>query len=159
MSSPWARSAVWKFWLIGGMLVLAVGCSKKGPTEKLVPVSGKVTLDAKPLPLGQVILTPDKGNPTKSAPVGMIGDDGSYSINTGGYPGAPLGWYKVSINPQGMPKEMPKTGEIPKPANVPQKYQKAASTDLSIEVTESPKPEGYDIKIKPDGKSKATPPD
>ena len=91
MGVPSARSA-WKMWVFGGMLVLAVGCSKKGPTDKLVPVSGKVSLDGTPLKMGQVLFTPDKGNPTKLAPMGQIGEDGSYTAQCEGQPGAPVGW-------------------------------------------------------------------
>src|SRR5690348_17264028 len=63
--------------------LLLAGCE-----ARLVPVSGKVTLDNKPLTTGTVTLKPDKekGNAAKVEPIGKIAEDGTYTIETNGKP-------------------------------------------------------------------------
>jgi len=114
-------------------------------------VSGKVTYQKKVLTTGNVVFSPDasKGNTSKESAFGFIGPDGSYSLATNGRDGAPLGWYRVSVDPLGMPKESPPLG-APAPTAPPinAKYKKTDTSGISIEVTETPKPGAYDIELK-----------
>jgi hypothetical protein len=72
------------------------GCG--GPAERLVPVSGKVTVNGRPLPGGKVVFHPDagKGNTSRQVPRGTLDAQGVYRLSTGDRAGAPLGWYKVT---------------------------------------------------------------
>src|SRR5262249_60290507 len=56
-------------------------------------------LDGKPLSSGSVAFHPDakKGNSLKKILGGEIGSDSTYRIYTDGQPGAPAGWYKVTV--------------------------------------------------------------
>lgn len=74
-----------------GLLVLSVGC---GPPERAV-VKGKVTLDDKPVPVGNVMFF-GKDNATAT---GILDKDGNYVIND-----APLGDVKITIT---VPKPPP----------------------------------------------------
>src|SRR5262249_52380478 len=90
--------------LLGG-LAAAAGCGKEA--AKGVPVSGKVTLDKKPLTTGRISLVPDvkKGNNANVACVGQLGTEGEFAIKVRGAqvpdnsPDVPLGWYKVIYLP------------------------------------------------------------
>jgi len=135
-------------------LVIAVvglaGCSPPPPAP-CFPVAGKVTYKKKALPAGTITFTPDasKGNSSKESAIGMLKEDGSYSLVTNGRDGAPLGWYKVSVNPLAMPTEMPPAGKpLPKPPAIDPKYQKGDSSGISIEVKEQAPPGAYDIDLK-----------
>jgi hypothetical protein len=145
----------WAFLLICGMITCC-GC-KKSDVGKIVPVSGKVTVAAQPLSKGLVRYIPnsEKGNSSKYQPAGVIGSDGKYTLKTEGQEGAPLGWYKVVISTQ-----VPPGADVPKPAkdappkegateevNIDPKYTRANTTDLSIEVVESPSAGQYDVKL------------
>ena len=136
-------------------LVLAMvgtaGCKGPPPTP-CFPVAGKVSWQKKVLPSGIVTFVPDasKGNTSKENAIGMIGADGSYSLKTNGRDGAPLGWYKVGVDPRGMPIDVPPVGQpLPKAPAINAKYQKPDTSGISIEVTESAaKPGAYDIELK-----------
>jgi hypothetical protein len=119
-------------------LILA-GCA-----TNLVPVSGKVTIDNKPLTTGTVTLKPDKehGNKNTVEPLGTIGADGAYTIETNGLPGAPPGAYKVVVVAQGPPKN-PKDPYSPAPLIVNTKYVSETTTDLTITVPS----DSYDLKL------------
>ena len=122
------------------------GCKKSGP-GKLYPVSGKVTLGGKPMTSGFVGLAAEAstGQGAPFMATGTIGSDGKYEIQTDGKPGAPLGKYKVTINP-GMPatkEEAATMGKLPFDAS----YTNPAKTPLAVEVVESPKPGAYDLKL------------
>jgi hypothetical protein len=81
---------------------LAAGCGGGG-AAKLAPVSGRVTLDDKPLPNASVTFVPEHMDPDKDPPpssVGVTGPDGRYTLalNTEGKAaGAVVGKHKVMI--------------------------------------------------------------
>src|SRR5687767_13348261 len=77
-------------------LFLVAGCDGGG----LPPVKGKVTVDGAALTSGSVRFVPDttKGNKATTEPAGEIGSDGTYTLHTNGKPGAPAGWYKVTVS-------------------------------------------------------------
>jgi hypothetical protein len=134
-------------------LVVAVvgmgGC--QDPPTPTFPVSGKVTVQKKPLTTGIVTFFPDasKGNTSKESAVGYVGADGTYKLSTSGRDGAPLGWYKVTVNSQPVPTAEP-TGfkDAPKGQPINSKYLKPDASGILIEVTDPPKPGAYDIDLK-----------
>jgi hypothetical protein len=137
--------------LIGAGLVL--GCGKK--EVSLAPVTGKVTVDGKPLTSGSVSLIADVplGNPgaeeaSKMQTLGLSGgeikSDGTYKIYTGDKEGAPLGKYKVRVVPPlAEPKESKETPDI----GFNKKYTDANNTPLKYEVVSSPEAGRYDLKL------------
>jgi len=130
------------FWFI-----LIAGCSE--PQLKLVsPVEGKISAGDNPLAGGNITFHPDttKGNTAKFAqlPVGTI-SDGRYSIATGGKPGAPEGWYKVTVT-SSVPSDPKNEYSIPK-LIVDKAYTDAATTTLLVEVKEGSPAGAYDLKV------------
>jgi hypothetical protein len=117
------------------------GC---GGGMKIVPVSGKVMIDGKPLKRGVLTFNPNpaKGNSARISCRGKVQVDGRYELFTddGSHntKGAPLGWYKVTIGTtQG--------DDAPLPVN--DKYTEFTQTDLEIEVVENPQADAYDLKF------------
>jgi hypothetical protein len=128
---------------VWGLLSLA-GCGGR----TLVPVSGKITQDGKPLDGGGVSFVADtaKGNDARVACIGRIGTEGRYELKTeemqGGTParkGAPPGWYKVTIMP---------SVRGGKPIEVDRVYTEPETTPLSIEVIANPEPDRYNFDLK-----------
>jgi hypothetical protein len=124
--------------VISCVAALAVsGCS--GP--KTVPVSGRATVDGKPLAgfVVSFIPDPEKGHTAELACDARLGEDGQYSLRTDDrydvYQGAPPGWYKVTL---GSPED--------KPIPVHPKYLDL-KTALSIEVVADAPPGTYDLKF------------
>src|SRR5262245_34520239 len=121
-------------------LIAAVGC---GGGPKIVPVSGKATVDGNPL-AGFVVAfnaDPDKGHDfSRVSCKGRIQKDGQYSLTTDdGFKqtkGAPVGWYKVTIF---SPED--------KPIPVHKKYTEFKTTALTIEVVADAEPGAYDLKF------------
>jgi hypothetical protein len=146
--------------LLALALVLA-GCGedKLGP---LVPVSGKVTLDGKPLTLALVTFIPDssKGNKVEANVFAVVDANGEYKLVTttrdraSPRQGASAGWYRVKITPA-MPTQptslATSTGKLAAPAfklsPVPAKYQDPSTSSLVVEVSESAPPGAYDFKL------------
>jgi hypothetical protein len=124
-------------------LVGALGCGAAP-----VPVSGKVMLDKKPLTTGIVSFRPDrgKGNTNAVEPRGKIAEDGSYTLETNGKPGAPPGAYKVVVIAQGPPVK-PKDLYSPNKQIINPKYLQEDKTDLSVTVVKDPAPDAYDLKV------------
>jgi len=140
------------------VFLTACGC---GSSEKLYPVSGKVYLKNDLLKGGSVSFVPDdaKGNKVKSQPTGMIGPDGSYTLSYEGKPGAPAGWYKVTVSTEtpgmGGMGPPPVHTDPSKPAplagsggvKTDPKYRDPSKTDLKVEVVPSPSAGAYDLKL------------
>jgi hypothetical protein len=87
------------YWLCGAALVLAgSGC---GPdTDEKVPVRGTVFYHDRPLAGGTIVFTPDpeRGGRGPLA-LGEVGQDGTYTLQTEGRPGAVIGCHRVTIAP------------------------------------------------------------
>jgi len=135
--------------LLFGLILFLPGCQPP-PTVKLIPVAGKVRFGNEPLKLGTVTFHPDaaKGNTAAGVAGSTIDSDGSYTLLYNGKPGAPPGWYKVSVSSRGMPKEMPPAGQpLPVPAPINPKFQDPAQSGITLEVVENPSPGAYDIKV------------
>jgi hypothetical protein len=147
--SSW-RGAVFVF--CAGAAGWAVpGC---GPAaERLVPVSGSVTVAGKPLTAGWVTFYPDRarGNASPRLPVAEI-KAGSYELSTNGRPGAPCGFYKVVVaaSPEPIPLKPPRNPDgTPKKLRwlVHEKYTRPETTDLHVEVVERPAPGSYNLEL------------
>jgi hypothetical protein len=126
-------------------LVLAVatlaGCG--GGSGSLLPVEGKITSDNNPLTRGSLAFHPDaaKSNASKKTAAADIAENGSYKLFTDGKPGAPAGWYKVTVvstsEPDNTKPEAVKSFVAPR-------FADPKLTDLFVEV----KPGGsYDLKV------------
>jgi hypothetical protein len=133
------------------LLAAALGC---GDGPRLVPVSGKVTLDGKPLFHKSVYFHPQPGTPGNGA-ADVTKEDGSYRllyIRSGAtkvFPGAPPGAYRVVIAEAKIAaKEAPKGAEPPGPEPaviptmpwrkrpvIPARYSNPETTPLSVEVS------------------------
>jgi hypothetical protein len=120
------------------------GCG--GPP--LIPVSGKVLLDGQALTSGSVTFKPDesKGNTSKVEPIGKIAEDGTYTLETNGKPGAPPGAYKVLVFAQGPPVNPKDPYSLTKQI-INKKYVQEATTDLSVTVVANAAPDAYDLKV------------
>ncbi len=116
------------------LLLLVFGCGQPG--HQPVPVSGKVTLDGKPLPEAHVRLIGEGFDPPLvQNPNGYTDADGSFKLTylTNG-DGAPPGKYKVVVTLHAKDKEGFRTG-----ANtLPPKYSKPETSGLGAEVQASP---------------------
>jgi hypothetical protein len=137
------RAVAIAFWTAA----MLTGCgSDDGP--KLVPVSGQVTLDGKPVPGVGVSFRPDtsKGNKSVHEPGGAADAEGKYELVAAAKNGAEVGWYKVVIVPA---SPVPTGGEMPTigPPPFNTKYTDVTTTDLSIEVTGGAAPGAYELKL------------
>ncbi len=129
------------------LVTLAVcGC---GGGERFLHVSGKITVNHKPLPAGMIVFHPDveRGNRTKQEPRGQITEQGVYQLRCGDRVGAPPGWYRVAI----FPMRQPQPGDGMKPPDwlASQSYTDVKTSGLAVEVVESPKAGAYDFDLKP----------
>jgi hypothetical protein len=134
-------------WVV--LACVLTGCHPSGPP--LLPVSGKVMKGGQPLSGGAVSFVPDasKGNSYHEAPVGMIQSDGTYQLTTNGKPGAPPGWYKVTISTM-TPPGPGDTAPMQMSGNAPRlntKYSSPTLTDLTAEVTDNPGRGAYDFNL------------
>jgi len=125
------------------ILLSAAGCGSSGPST--VPVSGKITVDGQPLAKGSLRFVPDsaKADSPNSEPAGTI-EGGSYSVFTGGKPGAPVGKYKVAVVSQ---DEIDSTNPQPPKSAVNPKYNDPQTSTLSVEVVSNAPPGAYDLKL------------
>jgi prepilin-type N-terminal cleavage/methylation domain-containing protein len=101
-----------RFWLIALVAVLPLflaGCGAGSKYRPMVSVSGKVTTHGQAVSGGVVMYLPDEtvGNRSPVAPKGTIQPDGTYTLQTEGRPGAPVGQYKVVVLPPGPALAMP----------------------------------------------------
>jgi hypothetical protein len=109
-----------------------------------VPVSGKVTVDDKPVTAGQVSFFAADEKVGAGLCAGTIGANGEYKVFSEGKTGAPLGKYKVTVTPSMVPP----TGGGAAPATpYNSKYSDSKATPLSLEVVSSPAAGAYDLKL------------
>jgi hypothetical protein len=142
-STSWQRAWYWAALLTGGAVLGAAGCGK-APQEKLVPVSGKVTVAGKPLTTGSVTFLPNasRGNTSPHQPTSRIDAEGNFELTVPPEKkGAPLGWYKIVV----FAYDNPQPGRLK--SFIDTKYQQENATPLAIEVVENPEPGRYDLKL------------
>lgn len=128
------------------LCVAMAGCGSKEDDVQLVPVSGKVTFENKPLPYGSVTFYPDKakGNNSKKIGEGRIEGEGTYTLSTAGKAGIAAGWYKVTVNNSGTSD--PAQAKM-KLVQFRQDYNDVKSTPLSKEVKENAPAGSYDLTV------------
>ena len=137
---PYLRPACVVLLLSG--LVLTPGCSGSKKLD-LAPVSGTVKVAGVPLTSGQVSFLPASKEQEGTLAAGTIGSDGTYTISTGGKPGAPVGKYKITITPSMVPSGNGK----PPGSGFSSKYQSVATTPLMKEVIANPEAGRYDFNL------------
>jgi hypothetical protein len=125
------------------LLLLVSGC---GESLDLVPVTGTVTYQGKPVEGANVAFLPEKGPPG----TGITDAAGKYTISTNGQPGASAGKNAVTITKTSTggtaspttPEEMQKMaseGKMPtSKSEIPSKYS-AIQAGLTAEVSDSKK--------------------
>lgn len=146
--------------IIATVAFLATGCDGAG---SVVPVTGTVTLDGKPLADAEVVFHPDpaKGAGGDSAS-GFTDAQGRFTLRTGrtGKDGAAPGFYRVVVtdtagvgdltNPGGVPGEGaggPAKGSDPKRPRLPATYSDQTRTPLTdVEVRAGDSPLTFDLK-------------
>lgn len=131
-------------WFLASLLV---GCDSQQEGPKLVPVSGKIMVNGKPLPMVGVSFRPDKskGNTSVYHPGGAADQNGRYELVAAAKPGAPPGWYNVVIFPNTPSPGSSGVPKVTEPFN--KKYSNPKTTDLSVEVKEGATPEAYNFQL------------
>jgi hypothetical protein len=133
-----------------GLLLLATGCG--GPS--LAPVSGKITLDGKPLADATVGFYPLGANASITSS-GKTNSNGEYTLKTvmDSRTGAIVGKHRVSITVEpdlvgntDLPAD--KLGKIARPPKLPARYQ-GTESELTCEVPSGGKTDAnFDLKSK-----------
>jgi len=81
-----------------GLLLALGGCNGGPKPPPLAVVTGRVTLDGKPLPKGVVVFHPDRFKGTTGPTgAGEIDQNGRYLIRTAGRNGALVGWHVITV--------------------------------------------------------------
>jgi hypothetical protein len=126
------------------LFLVSAGC---GGTN-WIPVEGQVTVGGEPLRTGTITFHPDtsKGNKQKysALPLGSI-DNGKYTLSMGGKPGAPPGWYKVTVR-SSVPSNSKDPYSVPK-LTIEATNASVETTTLSIEVKPGAPAGTYDLKL------------
>lgn len=123
------------------------GAVQPPPAPGTASITGKVTLDGKPLPGGSVGFVPTDAKAQVKLHVALLKADGSYSFAEGE---VPPGTYMVGVGP---PDKLP--AGTPK-IEIPKKYQAAVNSPLTYMV--KPGAQTFDIKLESDKKPVNPPP-
>jgi hypothetical protein len=132
-----------------------LGCGDDSGVGKTVPVSGRITLDGKPLTATTTVVLfkfeVARQGPKTVEPTGTVDGRGNYTLFTAGKKGAPPGRYKVIVTATevhadgggpGAPNHRPRPKSL-----VPAQYGQVATTPIAIEVVEAPAPGAYDLVL------------
>ena len=145
------RSKLWLLALVGVMLAGAGGCRQEGPD--VVPVSGVLTRQGKPVPNMQVWFQPVEGRPSW----GASDDAGRFTLNYArGQDGAKVGKHRVFVKYDPRPLDAAEefaiqSGKRRPPAQpqdlkvVLEKYGPQGSAPLEVTVAEAV--EDLEIKL------------
>lgn len=101
----------------------SVGCNK-GPA--LVPVSGQVLIDGKPLTYGAIRLVPETGRPAYS----QLDSEGRFKLVTDEVDGVVKGTHAVEIS------AVEPISEYENKFHAPEKYSSAATSGLTVTINE-----------------------
>ena len=118
---------------LASFVLVLVGCT---PSDRLptAPVSGRVTLDGRPLEMGSVTFVPQDGSGRPAT--GSIQSDGSYRLGTyDDDDGALLGLHKISVvcrEPRGLPPNDGGGRSL-----IPLKYSNPGTSELEYTVKDS----------------------
>ena len=109
----------------------------------MIPVEGKITGDEGPLTRGSIAFHPDnaKNNTSKKTGAADITPEGTFQLYTDGKPGAPAGWYKVTVVSTGEPDN---TKPEAVKSFVAPRFSDPKLTELSAEVKSGG---SYDFKV------------
>ena len=153
-----ARLCILLLYAGAGMLVCGCGSSEPPPPElpPLVPVTGAVTANGKPLEGAMLIFTPDT---TGGFPAHGITDvNGNYSMatrsGTGSVPGCAPGTYRVMVSrflkPDGTPPLDPNEPPAMSGAmeSLPPQYSSPTSSSLRAVVAADGGEFKFDLKVK-----------
>lgn len=114
--------------LCGGILFTTGSCNEGAKRLSTAVVTGRVTLDGKPLPSGTVTFIPNSARGTTGPTgVGLIDEDGYYRIVTAGQDGAVVGHHRLKV--LAVDSEQPG-----RPWITPEKYNNPKNAGLSAEV-------------------------
>lgn len=129
------------------MLFSCSSCDKKDAGPELVPVSGTIRVDGKPLAKAGISFRPDetRGNRTSYQPGGTSDENGKYELRAAAKSGAPPGWYKVVVFPY-APAPGGDAPEVP-PLPFDEKYADPDTTDLNVEVKAGEGPVTIDLEL------------
>jgi hypothetical protein len=116
---------------LGLALLLAFGC---GQGIRLAPVSGRVTMDGKPLADANIVFDPKNVEPGKDILLtfsGKADDDGHYKLfDKDGHEGAAEGVYTVSISQR---EDFAKMATPHRPRElVPAKYNRNTTLEFTV---------------------------
>lgn len=115
---------------LGGLCVLILCCTL-GCGGSTSSVSGRVTLDGRPLTKGTITFSPTGNAP---AAIGQISSSGTYRLFVGTSSSVPPGQYQVTIVATEL-VEPTATDPSPLPTPLtPEKYNNPATSGLSAEV-------------------------
>lgn len=111
-------------------MILAAGCGSDAPT--LAPAGGTVLFNGEPLTEANVVFIPEEGGPSS---VGQTGDDGRFTLSTGGQPGVVVGKHQVAVQAVEEAK-LSEAGEVEGAvrSRIPEKYSNPLASELSAEV-------------------------
>lgn len=118
------------------------GCNSK---PAIAPVSGKILYNGQPLPYGNVVFQPSKGQPAG----GAVQPDGSFRLSTfSEYDGAIVGPHKVRVSCYASQRPSAKANKGGGEATlgeslIPSQYGFADSSGLTADIT----PEGNDSLV------------
>lgn len=121
------------------------GCGKDVPAgPPLVPVSGIVSLDGKPLATGGTVSYRDSTGIIQ--PAGKIEADGHYELFTDKRPGAPVGKYRVLVFASESPEQAAAHGGLPR-LIVHKQFMDLTTTPLHVEVKDGNPSGAYDLQV------------
>ena len=127
------RRPSWLLAFAGMAAIFAFGSGCK-QTPRVVPVAGKVLYNGKPLPFGNVMFQPDRGQ----AAVGDIQADGSFTLSSyGPNDGAVPGKHSVSVSCYEGHRPGKASGDSLGKLLIPLKYTRFGSSGLTAEIQDT----------------------
>jgi hypothetical protein len=141
------------FVLLPLLLLLSLGCNK-GP-GKLVPVSGRVMMDGKPLVHATVTFAPLKSEGPAPDAIGMTDDTGRYTLKTlasgESLDGAVVGKHKVRIALFDRTAAVKVEGKTKVGVElVPSRYNTGSTMEFTVPPEGTDKADFLDLTSKPD---------
>lgn len=131
--------------------VMSAGCSNE---PKLVTAGGTVTYEQKPVPGADVVFVPDAGGPPV---IGRTDDQGRFSVDTDGKPGAFVGSYKVAVTAVRQKRAVSDAEAVGMTSEqiyanhetlIPIKYNNQISSGLTATVSDDPAKNEYRFELR-----------
>lgn len=126
-------------WLASASLAMAIGCA--GGEAQPIPINGTVLFRDGGVPHGEIsVIRLEPLAAGARAAIGDIHEDGTFELSTvGGTKGVLPGKYKVTL-------KVSKTYRPPHVSLVAEKYDKAETSDIEVDVSEtSPKSLNFEV--------------